>query len=191
MPVPFQGSSFLLTYPQDTFNLDDDFDTALAFFNQLGLVKFLRVGCERHASGDPHWHAVVLFAKPVRLAASAWDFRNKHPNVQSVGRRIIDWRRCVDYVAKDGEYRDFGSQRHSSESVWSAIPAADNREAALELIAAGAPRDYVIHRRSIDYALEALFPMRPTCAFQPRPAEAFRVPDECLQWLSSSLAYAK
>lgn len=191
MPATFQGTSFLLTYPQDAFNLDNDWDAAFAFFSQLGQLKYLRIGVEHHASGDPHWHAVAYYAVKLRLGARGFDFREKHPNVQAVGRRVIDWQRCVDYVAKDGQYREHGSQRHSSESVWAEAAKADDRETAERLLAAAAPRDWIVHRRSIDYAMEALFPMRPISSFQPRDASTFRIPAELVQWLSSSLVYAQ
>ncbi len=191
MPAVFQGTSFLITFPQDNFDLDNDFDSALAHFNKLGLVKYLRIGVEQHASGDPHWHAVVYYTAKIRVGARAFDFRDKHPNVQSVGRRVVDWQRVVTYVAKDGAYREHGAQRHAAESVWAEVAKADDREAALELIASAAPRDFIINRRGIDYAMEALFPVRATSSFQPRDPSAFRVPDELVRWLSSSLVYAK
>lgn len=189
MPATFQGTSFLLTYPQDAFDLDSDFDTAREFFGSLAQLKYLRIGVERHESGEPHWHALVLFAVKLRAGARAFDFRGRHPNVQTVGRRVLDWQRCHAYVAKDGEYRDFGDQRHSKESVWAEVVQADDRETALKLIAAAAPRDFIIHRRNVDYALEALFPVRPCSSFQPRDPSSFRVPDALLRWLSQSVAY--
>lgn len=189
MPATFQGTSFLLTYPQDAFNLDNDFDNAREFFGSLAQLKFIRIGVESHESGDPHWHALVLFAVKLRAGARAFDYRGKHPNVQSVGRRVIDWERCHAYVAKDGSYRDFGTPRHSSESVWTEVAQADNKDTALKLIATAAPRDFVIHRRNIDYALETLFPVQPYSSFQPRDPSTFRVPTELVQWLSQSVAY--
>lgn len=191
MPAQFQGTSFLLTYPQDNFDLDDDFDTALTHFNKLGVVKYLRVGCEQHESGDPHWHAVVYYASKIRVGARAFDFRDKHPNVQTVGRKILDWQRCVNYVAKDGQYRESGTQRHAAESVWAEVATSDDRETALKLIATAAPRDFIINRRGIDYAMEALFPVQPHSSFQPRDPASFRIPGELVQWLSSSLVYAQ
>lgn len=191
MPAVFQGTSFLITFPQDAFDLDSDWDAALAHFNKLGQLKYLRIGVEQHESGDPHWHAVAYYAVKLRLGARGFDFRDKHPNVQCVGRRVVDWQRVVAYVAKDGAYREHGSQRHSSESVWAEVAKADDRATAEQLVASAAPRDWIVNRRSIDYAMEAMFPMRATSSFQPRDPSTFRVPDELVQWLSSSLVYAQ
>lgn len=191
MPSVFQGTSFLITFPQDAFDLDSDWQPAVDHFGSLGGLRYLRIGVEQHESGDPHWHALVLFDSKLRLGARAFDFRGKHPNVQSVGRRVVDWERCAAYVAKDGRFKEQGSPRHSGDSVWSKVASAPSRDEALALIAAEAPRDFIIHRRNIDYALEALFPLSPHSSFQPRDPASFRVPDVVMQWLSSSLVYAK
>ncbi|QCX35055.1 replication-associated protein [Blackfly DNA Virus 18] len=187
MPAVFQGTSFLITFPQDNFDIDNDFDSALAHFRNIGDLKYLRIGVEQHASGDPHWHAVAYYAVKLRLGARAFDYRDKHPNVQTVGRRIIDWQRCIDYVAKDGHFREHGTPRHGADSVWAEVSKAGSRVEAEQLIAAAAPRDWIINRRNIDYAMEALFPLQPCSSFQPRDASSFCVPDGLMQWLSSSL----
>ncbi|QDJ95253.1 replication-associated protein [Capybara virus 23_cap1_803] len=183
----FQGTSFLITYPPRCLRPRLRLGTPpFAFFGSLGQLKYLRIGVEQHESGDPHWHAVAYYAVKLRLAARGFDFRDKHPNVQTVGRKVIDWQRVVAYVAKDGRYREHGSQRHSSESVWAEAAAADDRETAERLIAAAAPRDWIVHRRSIDYSMEAMFPVPPRSSFQPRDPTSFRIPAELVQWLSES-----
>lgn len=190
MPASFQGTSFFLTYSQDAFDLADDYDGFRNFLDTVGggdgTTVFLRVGVERHDNGDPHWHALVLFASKRRLGARAFDYRECHPNVQPVGRKKSDWDRVATYVAKDGNYRDAGTPRHAGKSVWSQVAAADSREDALELIRREAPRDYVVNRRNVDYGLDALFPMRPSMLFNPRPLESFCVPGDLSEWVSAN-----
>lgn len=189
MPPTFQGKSFLLTYPQDAFTLDTDWEPALSWFGSRGDLTYLRIGVEQHKTGDPHWHAVVSYNTKLRVGSDFFNYRDKHPNVQSVGRRIIDWKRCIDYVAKDGHFREHGAQRHGKDSVWPEVAEANTREEAMALVKSAAPREYVIHRRNIDYALDQMFPLQPYSAFQPRPASAFCVPDELMQWVHGSLMY--
>jgi len=190
MPPAFQSKSFLLTYPQDEFNFDTDWEDALAHFGQLGQLSYLRIGRELHKNGDPHWHAVVSFTTLLRVGARHFDYRGKHPNVLPVGRRIIDWKRCITYVSKDGQFREHGTQRHGKESVWAEVAEASSREQAMELIKSAAPREYILHARNIDYKMDQMFPVQPYSSFQPRPPEAFLVPDELVQWMHGSLVYA-
>lgn len=139
---------------------------------------------EQHQSGDSHFHALVHFGSKQRLGARGFDWRERHPNVQSVGRKREDWQRCNDYVAKDGRYHDIGVGRHAGQSVWGQVASADCREDALELIRAEKPRDFVLQRRNIDYFLDSLWPLQPTSSlFQPRPLEDFAIPDDINEWL--------
>lgn len=151
MPCAFEGSSFLLTYPQSDFELN-------AFLNHLldtlG-AQYARVCSEQHADGSLHRHAVAYWAKKIRVGARHFDYEGRHPNVKTVGRKKSDWTNCVTYVSKDGSFLERGTPRHSEDaSVWSLIARATSREEVLSLVAAERPRDYVINRRNIDYFLD-------------------------------------
>jgi len=189
MPCTFEANTFLLTYAQDAFNINTDFDTAKTFFQQLGLLQYLAIGVEQHQSGDPHWHAVVYYKKRLRLGPRGFDFRDKHPNVKVVGQRVIDWTRCIDYVTKDGITKDYGTPRHTSQSVWRQVLSAETREAATKILQEGATRDFVLNRRNLDYSLDQMYPLQAHSSFQPRPSSSFCIPDDLVRWMSGNLEY--
>lgn len=187
MPATFQGTSFFLTYPQSTFDFDVHYEQFTAHLSSLGSTKYTCVGIEQHESGEPHWHALVLFETKRRLSERSFDIFDRHPHVKPVGRKREDWNRVEAYVKKDGNYRESGQPRHACNSVWAQVAAAESRESALSLILEHKPRDFVIQRRNIDYALDLMFPVRRTEAFSPRPLEAFSVPEDLLQWMHESM----
>jgi len=192
MPSDFRGSHFFLTYSQNAFDLDTDFGEFSTWLERTTgtSLKYLLVGCEKHADGGDHWHAVVSFDKRMCFGPRALDYRDVHPNVKLIGRRVLDWDRCVQYTKKDGKFLDMGTPRHGTESVWAALVKAQSRDEALQLVQADAPRDFVLNRRNLDYALDKMWPVQEASHFQPRPAEAFRIPDDLVRWVSGSLVYA-
>lgn len=183
MPSQFQGTSFLLTYSQSEFDFDD-FDGFLERCCSVGSVGFLRVGKERHASGDPHWHALVRFDAKQRFTdPRTFDWRSVHPNIKPVGRKVSDWNNCYTYVAKDGEYRDFGSPRHQKQSMWADFATAESRTAALALVAEHSPRDFIINRRQLDYAMDAMWPLQQAVQYSGRPLSSFLTCPALLEWM--------
>lgn len=190
MPAAFKGRAFLLTYPQ--CQLDDHRE----FFNwaksDLPHYDYLVVGRERHASGDPHIHAVVYFGAKSSFGVRAFDFidsRGKtcHPNIKAVGRRVSDWRKCVDYCKKDSDWKEEGQERHADESVWRSAISATSRDDAIGILREGKPRDWVLNRRGIDYALDQMFPVQK--ASPPRRPSAVAgdcVPDALEEWLTGN-----
>lgn len=183
MPVTFQGSSFLLTYPRSNF----DFDELHQFLCSIGPLQFARLARERHESGEFHIHAVVHYRSKRRLGQRAFDFNDRHPNVETVGRRVDDWTRVTEYVAKDGEFNDYGVERHSPKSDWSQVVAAGSREEAQTLIRERYPRDWIISRRNIDYALDQMYPVQQT-PFTGRNLGDFRLPDGFVEWSLGNFA---
>jgi len=181
-----------VTYSQNAFDLDSDFGEYRTWLERTtgASVKYLLVGCEKHSDGGDHWHTVISFDKQVSFGARGLDYRDIHPNIKPVGRRVLDWDRCVQYAKKDGTFLEHGTPRHTTESLWSAIIKAQSRDEALELVQADAPRDFVLNRRNLDYALDKMWPVQEASHFQPRPREAFRVPDDLMRWVSGSLEYA-
>lgn len=183
MPATFQGSSFLLTYPQSDFPLQSLLDHLISLN-----VKYAKVCSESHADGSLHRHALVCFPSKIRVGPRHFDFEARHPNVRPVGRKRSDWENCGAYVAKDGEVLEYGTPRHGEDScVWSSIARASSRVEAEEILRREKPRDSIINARQFDYWLDKVFPLRADAhVFQPRPLTEFSVPVEIDEWLSES-----
>lgn len=154
MPVAFQGSSFLLTYPQTSHDLSPRLLSHLRDSDPP--AKFTCLGREFHEDGSPHIHILVYYGTKIRRSGSFWDVDGRHPNIETVGRRTSDWQRVHDYVRKSGDYEESGSPRHSEQSVWAQVLEAQTREEALSKLAAEKPRELVANRRNIDYFLVRL-----------------------------------
>ena len=88
MPCTFEANTFLLTYAQDAFNINTDFDTAKTFFQQLGLLQYLAIGVEQHQSGDPHWHAIVYYKNDYDLGHVALTSGTNTPTSKSSGNEL-------------------------------------------------------------------------------------------------------
>ena len=172
MPAAFEGSSFLLTYPQSDFNINE----YLQHFSSLPSVSYVCVSSEQHADGSLHRHALVYFNKRQRLNATFFDYKERHPNVKAVGKKKSDWENVLTYVQKDGAFLVTGIPRHTKDT-WANVATASSREEALALIQKEKPRDFIINRRNIDYALDSLFPVQTTTQFTPRSSSEFILPD--------------
>lgn len=184
MPAAFEGSSFLLTYPQSDFELNALQD----FFKNLPDYKYSLISSEKHEDGSLHRHAIIYFRKRQRLNQSAFDFLERHPNIKPVGKKKSDWDNCQKYVRKDGEFIEDGSPRHEV-SVWSEIAVASSREEALRLLKAEKPRDFVLQQRNIDYYLDKVFPVSATASYTGRSIEQFILPDSLEEWILESYSY--
>ena len=150
MPAAFEGSSFLLTYPQSSFGKQQLSD----FLNNLEHVKYTKVAEEHHEDGELHYHAIVYFASKQRLSTAHFDFESRHPNVKNIGRRKQDWDQCVAYLSKeDKSCIVTGTPRHQG-CIWGEVANATSREQALEIVKTERPRDYVINSRQLDYFLD-------------------------------------
>lgn len=150
MPATFQASSFLLTYPQSTFELDD----LRIFLADLG-ATFCRIASEQHADGSLHRHALVHFPSKLRVGPRHFDFNGRHPNIRTVGRKKTDWENCIAYVSKDGEFLEYGTPRHDpNSSIWSTIARASSRQEAEEILKSEKPRDFILNARNFDYWLD-------------------------------------
>lgn len=183
MPASFRGTSFLVTYPQSLF----DFDDLYTHFTSIAPVQYCRIGLETHEDGNPHLHAVVHFESKQQLGARRFDFRDRHPNVQTVGRTRQDWDRVVTYCGKEGNFRDWGVPRHHEKRTWSQVIHAESRSEAQDVIREQWPRDWIINRRNIDYALDQMYPMQPS-PFVGRSLESFLLPDEFSEWSLGNFA---
>lgn len=184
MPASFRASSFLLTYPQSDFPLQDCLD----FLKGKEHMNYVLISSELHETGELHRHALVHFSKVVQLGITAFDFMGRHPNVKTVGRKKSDWENVEQYVKKDGNFLEWGMPRHTA-SIWAQVAMAASREEAEQLILAEKPRDFIINSRQIDYFLDKKFPPKQTSNFFPRPLDSFVVPDPLTDWLNSNFWY--
>jgi len=112
----FDAHRAFLTYPQSEF----DVDKLHEFLDQLAGVLWARIATESHESGEPHVHAVVQFSRRFQSKQPRiFDFEGRHPNIQSVR----DVRRSLEYVTKEGKYKDFGN-----------VPTFNTKRSTTELI---------------------------------------------------------
>lgn len=144
-------------------------------------------GGQQHCDGGPgskHWHVVVDYCSKLRLGQRAFDFEGNHPNIRTIGRKKSDWDRVTLYCRKeDPSPLEYGSPRFAGHSVWSEITTAESREQAEELLRKEKPRDWIINRRSIDYALDKMFPLQQNASLHlSRCASQFSLPDEIEEW---------
>lgn len=150
MPATFQGSSFLLTYPQSSFGKDSLFQ----FLSALPDISFIKVAQELHEDGSTHYHAIAHFNCKQRCNATFFDYAERHPNVKTVGRKKADWDNVVAYLSKEDQSPiTWGTPRHQA-CVWSEVANATSRAAALDLIKKERPRDFVVNSRQLDYFLD-------------------------------------
>lgn len=184
MPPAFEGSSFILTYPQSDFDL-----VAFALHLQsLPAIQYVLVSSEKHEDGSLHRHACVHFSTKQRVGARFFDYLERHPNVKNVGRKKSDWENVTNYVKKDGEFIEWGTSRHTA-NVWSTIATSGSREEALRILMEEKPRDAILNARNFDYWLDKVFPVQTSSSFVGRPAESFVLPDALSDWLSMSFWY--
>lgn len=150
MPASFQGSSFLLTYPQSSFGKESLFN----FLQSLPDISYVKVAQELHEDGSTHYHAITHFNRKQRCSATYFDHAERHPNVKTVGRKKSDWDNVVTYLDKEDQSPTvWGTPRHTT-SVWSDVATATSRTEALEIIKKERPRDFVLNARNLDYFLD-------------------------------------
>lgn len=149
MPAAFEGSSFLLTYPQSPSTKKDLF----TFLCALTDIQYVKLCQETHQDGHPHFHALLHFSKRQRLAASYFDL-DSHPNVKNVGRKKSDWSRVSEYLDKEDQSPlTWGTPRHT-QCIWSEVVRARSRQEAIDLVTQERPRDLVLNGRNLDYFLD-------------------------------------
>ena len=96
------AKTFFLTYPKSLFVHDDLYN----FLATIKPVEWARISTEKHEDGTDHHHVIVRFGARVKTGKDnrLFDFRDRHPNVQSA-RNV---KHVLEYVAKDGNYTDYG-----------------------------------------------------------------------------------
>lgn len=116
MSFKFDSQYVFLTYPHSSF----DHNEYHAFLESICPTDWCRIATEQHADGDPHVHVVAKLHRRYQSRNQNFlDYNGRHPNIQSV--RSVG--KALQYVAKDGEFTDFGDipsnkpKRDSSEAL--------------------------------------------------------------------------
>jgi len=118
------SKTFFLTYPRYSC----EHNVAKTFLDSIKSVEWARVATETHEDGGLHMHIIVRFASRVKSSnMRVFDMEGHHPNIQSP-RKIND---VLEYVAKEGNYTDFGNLPGKSNKIDDIYSAAEsgNREA--------------------------------------------------------------
>jgi hypothetical protein len=104
---------FFLTYSQATIQSDD----LWTFLKEKGVIS-ATIAQERHQDGEPHIHCVGKFDRKKNIKdCKYFDFKDYHPNIQSP-RNI---KATLDYIKKDGNFKEYGESSISSQSKWTNI----------------------------------------------------------------------
>lgn len=118
------SKTFFLTYAQSSFDSSQLYD----FLNSIKPVVWARISREQHEDGADHHHVLVRFGARVKTRSNMqlFDYMERHPNIQCP-RNI---KHVLEYVAKDGDYQDFGP-----------VPTKDNVYETLVAYAKAQDRD--------------------------------------------------
>lgn len=142
---------------------------------------------QQQSDGGPrskHWHVVAHYSTKLRLGERAFDFEGNHPNIRTIGRKKSDWNNVITYCRKeDSNPLEYGTPRFEGHSVWQEIAESSSRIEAEAIIAKEKPRDWIINRRSIDYALDKMFPVQEDAPIHlSRCSSSFSLPVEVETW---------
>lgn len=150
MPFRFDGLLFFLTYPQSDLTPN----AVHEHINGLKAIKWLRVCRESHANGQPHLHAVGSFVSRFQSRNErVFDIQGRHPNIQSV--RSV--KHALEYVAKDGEFTDFGtiptvgSTKRSARELYEAASSLPESEYWLQAAESGVNFQYAKRFRELQW----------------------------------------
>lgn len=190
MTSRLQAKSFFLTYPQTTFNFDNDYHEFINFLKNLGPISYSCVGIEKHSDGSDHFHCLVDFEQKLKVLPRSFDFKERHPNIKCVGKTKVDYNRVRNYVRKEGNFREEGSPKFTpKQSVWSKVIASRTEEEALSIISKEDPRQFVLNRRNIDYAISKLFSRPSETPYQGRNLSDFKTNESLEHWRTGSFVY--
>lgn len=150
MVFKFDSCYVFLTYPHSSFTHDEFHQ----WLESVCPTEWCRVASESHADGDPHVHCVAKFVRRFQSRQErVFDYQGRHPNIQQV--RSVP--KAIAYVAKDGQFTDYGSVPESStkRSISEALSLAgqadegDYLKACLE---AKVPFQYAKRFRELEFA---------------------------------------
>lgn len=184
MPAAWEGSSFLLTFPQSDFDLND----FLLHCQNLEHISYILISSEKHQDDTLHRHAVLHFSKRQRVAKNYFDYLDRHPNIKCVGKKKSDWTNVTEYVKKDKDFLEWGSARHAS-CTWTSIATCSSRKEAQDLLLSEKPRDAILNARNFDYWLDKVYPVQTTTPFVGRSLDQFILPEPLQEWMLGSYWY--
>ena len=168
------AKSFIITYPQ----CDIDKAVILAWYRDKFELLGIRIARELHADGRPHIHVVFHLAQPFQTRnARFFDIGGNHPNIQSTRSLPASYA----YLAKDGDYLDFGTIPGPTINKWADIANATSKTEALALAKAVAPRDYVLNYDKLTAYCESHFVNR-TEAYTPLFRDFIGLPQQLTDW---------
>jgi len=173
-PFRINAKSFFITYPQCDLNKEIVQDWFKEKFDVIGL----RVCKELHADGRPHIHVVFHLEGPFQTRNPRFfDIDGFHPNLQPT--RSIS--ASYAYIAKEGDYIDFGEIPGPTVNKWATIANAASKDEMLALAKATAPRDYVLNYEKLTAYAESHFVNR-TEVYAPLFNDFRNLPQQLTDW---------
>lgn len=111
-PFRVQATSFSLTWPQSSFNINECLNHLRTITIGSASVVEVIVCSEMHQSGDLHRHGYIRFNRRIDLRdPNKFDYEGRHANVQRT-TNIPAWK---NYIREEGDYVE-----------WTATPETDN-----------------------------------------------------------------
>lgn len=185
--------NWFLTYSQ--CNLDPvDFNDRLWQNNHAAECSGFVIARENHAEGGAHYHVLLCYKRTKRIRSlRAFDLNHDGIVIHGNYQPVRDLQATYLYVTKDGDYLEdisdiAGLTSNHETSYWELALQAETKEKALDIIRKRNPRDYVLQRRNLDYALDKHFEVREEISAPPYRREEFtRVPPELDDWVRDEL----
>lgn len=139
MSFKFDSLYCFLTYTHCNANQQQLYD----HLSTIKSIEWARICIESHEDGEPHLHCVAKFSSRFQSRnARVFDAYGVHPNIQSV-RSVT---KSLAYVAKDGQFVDFGP-----------VPSASPKRTASEALELAGENDEAEYLRA---CLEAKVPFQ-------------------------------
>lgn len=189
--------NWFLTYSQVNLEIAD-FNEALWSNAHVAECSGFVVAREKHADGGQHFHVLLCYKKSKRLRSIlAFDLVFNGDTIHGNYQPVKNLRDCYGYVTKDGDYYEDvvdipGLSSTHETSYWELALQAENKERALEIIRRNNPRDYILQRRNLDYALDKHFEVREELAPPAYERDTFtNVPDALESWVWNELTSDK
>nr|WGU24589.1 rolling circle replication initiator protein [Beet curly top virus] len=198
MPFYKKAKNYFLTYPQCSISKEEALEQLLAISTPSN-KKYIRISRELHENGEPHLHALIQFEGKVQIRnARYFDLQHRssskqfHCNIQGA-KSSTD---VKSYVAKDGDYIDWGEfqidgrsarggQQTANDAAAEALNAGTAAE-AMQIIREKLPEKYIFQFHNLKPNLEAIFLPPPEIYKPPFPLSSFtRVPEVIQEWADS------
>lgn len=150
MSFKFDSCYVFLTYPHSEF----EHSAFHGFLNTVCSTEWCRVSTEKHADGDPHVHVIAKFVRRFQSRNQrVFDYEGRHPNIQ----QVRSLQKAISYVAKDGEFSDFGpvpsgSAKRSASEALALAGQADEGEYLRACLEAKVPFQYAKRFRELEFA---------------------------------------